>query len=82
MGEKDDNDAVAYDDAFEQNERELIYELLGKDMFPHRWDNCKNIYLNERVNTQIETYKSIGHEHPESVKKEIVAFFQKYLNLK
>jgi hypothetical protein len=37
MGELDDNDAVPYDDAFDQSEREIIYQLLGKEMYPERW---------------------------------------------
>jgi len=32
MGENDENDAIPYDDAFDQDERELIYEFLGEEM--------------------------------------------------
>jgi hypothetical protein len=80
MGESDENDAVPYDDAFDQDERELIYELLGKEMLTTRWNRCVDIYKNEGVNATIKTYKNIGHEQPEIVKKDIVAFFQKYIN--
>jgi hypothetical protein len=76
MGELDDNDAVPYDDAFSQNEREQIYRLLGVQMQPERWDNCKHIYDNLNVNATIKTYDEIGHEHPEKIKKEIVEFFR------
>lgn len=80
MGESDENDAVPYDDAFDQDERELIYELLGKEMFTTRWKRCLDIYRNEGLKVTIKTYKDIGYEQPESVKKDIVAFFQKYVN--
>jgi len=32
MGENDGNDAIPYNDAFDQDERELIYEFLGEEM--------------------------------------------------
>lgn len=76
MGELDDNDAVPYDDAFDQNEREIIFSLLGEEMLPERWTNCMNIYLDNNVNTTIKTIDNTGHEHPESIKKEIVEFFR------
>lgn len=80
MGGMDENDAVPYEDAFDPNERELIYELIGKEMLPLRWENCKNIYMNEGANSTIETYENIEHELPENVKKKIVVFFQKCIN--
>lgn len=81
MGGLDDNDAVLYDDAYDQNERELIFELIGEEMIPLRWESSKKIYLNEGVNSVIETYEDIGHEQPESVKKYIINFFQENINL-
>jgi hypothetical protein len=76
MGELDDNDAVPYDDAFSQNEREIIYQLLGKEMYPERWSNCMKIYTDNNVNATIKTIQNIGHEQPEMIKKEIVEFFR------
>lgn len=80
MGALDANDAVLYDDAFDQDEKELIYELLGKEMLPTRWKACANIYKNEGVNASVKTYSNIGHENPDSVKQEIVEFLKTCLN--
>lgn len=80
MGQLDDNDAVPYEDAFSQNERELIYLLLGREMMPRRWEQCKVVYLNEGVNAWINTYENMGHENPGFVKNDIVAFFQDQLD--
>jgi len=80
MGGLDENDAIPYDDAFDPDERELIYELLGEEMLPERWKACADMYKNEGVNATIKTYKNIGHEHPDNVKKDIVAFFLKCIN--
>jgi hypothetical protein len=76
MGALDDNDAVPYDDAFDQDERNQIYRLLGKEMQPERWHNCRKIYTNSNAKATIITFENAGHEQPESVKKEIVEFFR------
>jgi len=77
MGGLDKNDAIPYADAFDAEERKLIYELIGKEMLPLRWENCKNIYRNAGVKSTVKTYESIGHEQAEFVKNEIVGFFIK-----
>lgn len=81
MGTLDENDAVPYDDAFDQNERELIYECLGEEMLPLRWENCQKTYADNGVNTIFKTYKNIGHELSKSTKKVIVDFFSKISKL-
>jgi hypothetical protein len=80
MGELDENDAIPYDDAFDQNEREQIFRLLGEQMQPERWDMCRKIYMNSNVNAIIKTYDNIGHAHPEEIKKEIAEFFKECIN--
>ncbi|QIA09887.1 alpha/beta hydrolase [Draconibacterium halophilum] len=75
MGQLDENDAVPYDDAFSQAEREQIFKLLGEQMQPDRWNNCKQLYEDLKVNADIRQYEGVGHKHPEEVKDDIVAFF-------
>ena len=74
MGELDTNDAVPYDDAFDQDEREIIYNLLGKDM-KIRWQKCMKIYEDKNINCTIKTFQNTGHEQPGAIKKEVLDFF-------
>jgi len=76
MGKLDENDALPYSDAFGQVEREQIYRLLGEQMQPERWNNCTQIYRNLNVNGTFLSYEDVGHEHPESIKNEIIKFFR------
>jgi len=76
MGALDDNDAIPYEDAYSENERELIYKFLGKEMMPTRWEKCKQIYEHKKVNASIKTYPEIGHEQADKVKMEVVEFFK------
>ena len=80
MGELDDNDAVPYEDAFDQDEREHIYFLLGKEMLTERWNRCREIYNDYEVNATIKTFKNVGHENPDIIKEEVVDFFRKNIN--
>jgi len=80
MGANDDNDAVPYDDAFDSKERTLIYELLGEEMLPLRWNKCRDLYKSIGANAVIKTYPKVGHEHPEAVKEEVVDFFKSNIN--
>lgn len=76
MGELDDNDAIPYDDAFSENERQQIFRLLGEQMQPDRWEKSKAIYRDSGVNATIKTYTDTGHEHSEEIKKDILEFFR------
>ncbi len=77
MGELDDNDAVPYDDAYSQAEREQIYRVLDEKMMPDRWEKCRRIYQQQKVNATLKTLKGTGHKHSESIKEDIVEFFRK-----
>lgn len=80
MGELDANIAIPYEDGYCDSERELIFEVLGEEMYPARWEKCREIYQRENINAQIRTYKGLGHEHPDSVKNDILYFFENYSN--
>jgi hypothetical protein len=76
MGENDDNDAILFNDGYEEYERQLIFRLLGEKMQPDRWQNCREIYSKENVAAEIITVMDMGHEQPEFIKNEIVDFFR------
>lgn len=76
MGELDDNDAIPYEDGYDINERNLVFELLGKEMQPTRWNSCINIYKKKNVNARFKIYEGIGHENPEKIKDEVLEFFK------
>lgn len=76
MGALDDNDAVPYSDAFGGEEREVIYQALGRVMQPDRWINCQNVYDTAGVMTQFQTYPGIGHEQTAEIKNDILGFFK------
>lgn len=76
LGENDTNDAVPFDDAYGDGEREQIYRLFDKRPILDRWSECQKIYLEEGVISEFKTYEDVGHEHPEKIKKDVLHFFQ------
>lgn len=75
MGKLDTNDAVPYDDAYGQDEREQIYRLFHKTNLLDRWEQCQKIYAYRGVNVRFKTYMNTAHEHPEMIKKDVTDFF-------
>jgi len=76
MGELDNNDAIPYADGYDEDERNLIYQKLGEPMQPDRWTNCALQYQKNHIGAEIKTYPDIGHEHPETVKLDVLEFFK------
>lgn len=76
MGKLDENDAIMYDDGYDQSEREIVLKNIGEKMQPSRWNTCKNIYSMNDINSNIITYDTIGHEHPLFIKEDILSFFK------
>lgn len=76
MGELDENDAIPYEDAYDQDEREVIYASFGEEMQPLRWNNSRKIYEQEEVNAKIKTFEGVGHEQAENIKRDILQFFR------
>ena len=76
MGEKDENDAVVHHDAYSDEERALIFKLLGRTMMPDRWKAVEAVYQKEHLPVQFKTYDGIGHGTNGAINREVAAFFR------
>ena len=76
MGAEETNDAVVHKDAYSDEERTLIFELLGRKMMPDRWEAVQAVYQNEKVPIQFKTYSGIGHGTDGRINKEVAEFFR------
>lgn len=76
MGELDTNDDVAYDDGYDEPERQLIYNLIGKKQMPDRWNKTQQIFKGLPYPIQFATYKGIGHEINEDTNADVIEFFK------
>ena len=81
MGKLDENDAVQFDDAYNDIERNLINSNLGIDV-QNRYLKCQEIYKNNNVNATFITYDNVGHWTTSEMNLEVIKFFFKQINSK
>ncbi len=78
MGALDDNDAVAFDDGYSKEDREIVYRLMGKKLVPQRWQFVGDVYVKSGVQVDLRTYPNIGHGTDLKINDDLVEFFRKY----
>jgi len=74
MGRLDENDAVQFDDAYNENERKIINENIGKQVY-ERYLKCQKIYQENNITPLFKTYENIGHWTTSNVNLEVIYFF-------
>lgn len=79
MGALDDNDAAAFDDAYNEEERQQIYKFMGRRSMPERWAFMEDMYRQHGIEATFITYPHIGHGTDLRINNELVAFFRNYL---
>lgn len=79
MGQDDDNDALQYDDAYSDLEREIVKDVLKEDM-AIRWENCKKAYKSQGIRAEFNTFQGVGHVTTEEIDAELVSFFMQAMN--
>lgn len=79
MGENDDNDALPYDDAYSDLEREIVKAVLNEDM-GIRWEDCRQLYESQGIRAEFHTFQGIGHETTEEINEKVASFFLQVMN--
>lgn len=79
MGALDDNDALQFDDGYDDDERAIVFPLLGERMQPDRWLHVQQIYRDGGANAILRTYEGIGHATDKRIADEVAEFFRRQL---
>lgn len=74
LGKLDDNDAVQFDDAYNEEERKIINEHLGSSV-QERYLECQKIYKANNINATFRTFEDVGHWTTGAVNLEVIQFF-------
>lgn len=74
MGELDDNDAVQFDDAYDENERIIINNNIGR-FVQERYHNCQKKYQENIITPIFKTYEDVGHWTTAAINLEVIKFF-------
>lgn len=75
LGALDDNDAVLFDDAYSREEQHVVHSAIGRPI-PDRWTQCRNVYVQHKVNASFRTYPGIGHATDRMIYKDVMMFFR------
>lgn len=78
LGDKDTNDSVIFGDSYDEQDKELIFELFGK-IPVERWTISEEIYKKELPLAKFKLYPNIGHETNREHRKDWTEFYQQFL---
>ncbi|HEY1339864.1 MAG TPA: hypothetical protein VGF59_20265 [Bryobacteraceae bacterium] len=76
MGYLDRNDTLPFGDAWDDDERELIARLFGKEMMPDRWERAQQIITKLKLPVQTATYNGVAHDTLPEMWNDIYLFFK------
>ena len=81
MGQLDENDAVQFDDAYDDTERKIINTYIG-DTVQSRYLHYQEIYKENSINVTFKNYEKVGHWTTSDMNFEVIKFFFKQLQKK
>jgi hypothetical protein len=76
MGAEDTNDITQFFDGFDPEDRDLTWEVLGKDIRGDRWTNLQAGYAESGVSAQFHKYAGIGHQITGKILMDSQKFFE------
>lgn len=76
MGDKDDNDSLVFKDGYEEEDKNLVFELFGKTPLD-RWEISRKLYLDAKLQAEFKLYPDTPHKVTPEMLKDVGAFFEK-----
>lgn len=74
MGKLDDNDAVQFDDAYNEEERDIINRHIAKTV-QERYIACQKLYQANGISPVFKTFENVGHWTTSDVNLAVILFF-------
>jgi hypothetical protein len=76
MGYLDRNDTLPFSDAWDDDERELVSKVFGREMMPDRWKRAQEIISALKSPVQTVTYNGVAHNTLLEMWEDIFSFFK------
>jgi dienelactone hydrolase len=77
LGDEDENDSVIFGDAYEEEDKNLIFELFGKTPV-ERWAISKSLYEQSRLDAEFRLYPKVKHTVSPEMRADVRAFLAKH----
>lgn len=79
LGDKDDNDSLVFGDGYEEEDKNLVFELFGKTPV-ERWETSKKLYAENKLQAEFKLYPDTAHKVTPAMIFDVQDFFGKYAN--
>jgi dienelactone hydrolase len=77
LGDQDDNDSVVFADSYDEEDKNLIFELFGKTPV-ERWEISQKLYRENGLQAEFKLYPNVKHTINKEMLGDLLAFFSKY----
>ncbi|HEX8368116.1 MAG TPA: hypothetical protein VF604_06215 [Pyrinomonadaceae bacterium] len=77
LGDRDENDSVVFGDSYEEEDKNLIFELFGKTPV-ERWTISKALYEQSGLRAEFRLYPNVKHTVTTEMRDDVRAFLAKY----
>lgn len=77
LGDADENDSVIFGDSYDEEDKNLIFELFGKTPV-ERWAISKSLYEQNKLNAEFRLYPNVKHTVTTEMRDDIRAFLLKH----
>ena len=78
MGEQDRNDSVRFSEAYDPEDRALVFDLLSADLM-ERWRNVHALHQDAGYPLAFHTYAGLGHSYDRRVQADFTAFIKQVI---
>ena len=77
LGDKDDNDSLVFSDGYEEEDKNLVFELLGKTPI-ERWEISRKFYEEAKLKAEFKLYPNVAHKVTPEMLTDVLAFLSKF----
>jgi predicted esterase len=79
MGDKDENDSLVFEDGYDEEDKNLVFELFGKTPL-ERWETSRKLYEENKLPAEFKLYPDTAHKVTPAMIGDIQTFFEKFAN--
>ena len=77
MGDRDENDSLVFGDGYEEEDKNLVFELFGKTPL-ERWEISQKLYRQAKLNAEFKLYPGAAHKVTPEMLTDVLAFLAKH----
>ncbi len=77
MGDKDENDSLVFSDGYEEEDKNVVFQLFGKNPL-ERWKISRKLYTDAKLNAEFKLYPNTAHKVTPEMLTDVLAFLERH----